>query len=74
MAKPVVDGLERRNARRLDVAHIDIGTDGGRELAESYGVGAVPAFVLVDPGGRVLFRQTGGRPNAAEIERLLRSP
>ena len=71
MAKPVVDGLERRTKGRLDVAHVDVGDDAGGELAAKHGIRGVPAFVLVGGRGQVLYRKIGGKPDAEAIERIL---
>ena len=64
----MVDGLEHRMGPRLEVAHVDIGTDEGRVVAARYGVAGVPAFIVLDGRGTVVFRQVGGRPRVAEIE------
>jgi hypothetical protein len=75
MARPSVDGLERRIHDRANFARIDSTTDDGARIASRYGVTALPTYLLLDPEGRVLYRQTGGRPNADEIERrLARTP
>jgi thioredoxin-related protein len=68
MAKPAVDGLEHRMGARLRVARVDIESDSGRELAARYQVAAIPAFVVVDPRGNVLYRRIGGRPDSDAIE------
>ena len=68
MAKPVVDGLERRMGTKLEVAHVDIGTDEGRAIADRFHVPGIPAFIVLDGQGSVIYRQIGGRPNTAEIE------
>jgi protein-disulfide isomerase len=68
MAKPVVDGLEKKMDGKMTVARVDIGEDDGRELARKYGVSMVPAFIVLDGKGNVLYRQIGGRPDVAQIE------
>lgn len=71
MAKPAVDGLERRLEGRLRVARVNIATQGGRAVAAQYAITAVPAYVLLDGQGNVLYRQVGGRPNVTVIEQRL---
>ena len=71
MAKPVVDGLERKWKGKLDVAHLDIGDASSADVARTYGISALPAFVLLDGEGRVLYRQVGGRPDVSKIESAL---
>ena len=53
---------------RLEVAHVDIGTDEGRAVADRFHVPGVPAFIVLDGRGNVIYRQVGGRPDAAQIE------
>lgn len=74
MAKPVVDGLEQKTKGRLNVAHVDIGDEAGGALARKHGVGAVPAFVVLDGSGRVVYRKIGGKPDVEAVERLIDSP
>lgn len=59
---------------RLRVAKVDIASESGRAVAARYGITAVPAFVLLDRRGAVLYRQVGGRPDVDEIERRLAAP
>ena len=73
MAKPAVDGLEHRNRQRLNVARVDIETESGREIAGRYNITAIPAYVLLDRRGAMVYRQVGGRPDTDAIERLLTS-
>jgi len=68
LAKPVVDGLERKWQGKLEVAHVDANDDASSEITKKYGVSALPAFVLLDGSGNVLYRQIGGRPDVAKIE------
>jgi thioredoxin-related protein len=56
---------------KLDVARIDIESDSGQELARKYRISGVPAFVVLDPKGIVVYRQIGGRPDSGEIERRI---
>ena len=71
----MVDGLERRLHARLAVARVDVGSDSGRALAARYGVAVIPAFVLLDARGVMLYLQVGGRPDEAAIERhIARAP
>ena len=67
----MVDGLEQRNRTRLDVARVELDSPSGREVAARYDVTRIPAFVLLDPRGAVLYRQLGGRPDVAQIERAI---
>lgn len=67
----MVDGLEQRMGTRLRVARVDVGSESGRVLAQRYRITAVPAYVLLDGRGSVLYRQVGGRPDVSAIEQRL---
>jgi hypothetical protein len=71
MAKPVVDGLEREMKDKVRFARIDIGAESGGGLANKYGIQGVPAFLVLDPDGRVIYRKIGGKPDTAHIKTLL---
>jgi hypothetical protein len=67
----VVDGLEKKMEGRLTVARVDIGEDGGSTLAKRYGVSVVPAFIVLDGSGNVIYRKLGGEPDTGAIEAAL---
>jgi thiol-disulfide isomerase/thioredoxin len=71
VAKPVVDGLERDLGKRMRVAHVDVNSDDGQRLAQRHRIRGVPAFLMFDARGEVVYRQLGGRPDVAEVTRLL---
>lgn len=57
--------------QQLDFARVNIREEAGRKIARQYRVRAVPTFLVISPSGKVLYRQVGGRPNRAEIEKKL---
>lgn len=59
--KPVVDGLEREFEGRALVLRADIQSDGGRAIADRYRLRVVPAFVVFDHAGEVVYREEGTR-------------
>lgn len=67
MAKPVVDGLERELHDRVRFIKVNVHEDEGAEVALKYGVHGVPAFIMLDADGRVIYRKVGGTPDANEI-------
>ena len=69
----MVDGLERKWQGKLDVAHIDALDDANAEIRQKYGISSLPAFVLLDGAGNVLYKQVGGRPDVGKIESALTS-
>ena len=71
MAKPVVDGLERKLEGKVHFIKVNVGEDDGGRVAARFGVHGVPTFIMLDGQGRVIYRKTGGKPDAAEIEARL---
>ena len=67
----MVDGLEKKMEGRLTVAHIDIGEDEGSAVARRYGVSMVPAFIVLDGRGNVIYRKLGGKPDVGAIDAAL---
>jgi hypothetical protein len=67
MARPSVDGLEQRMRGELDVARIDISEPSGQRVAQRFAVDRIPAFLLLDSRGEILYRQVGGRPDGDAI-------
>lgn len=68
MAKPVVDGLERKLGSRVRFIKVNVTEDEGAAVASKFGVQAVPTFIILDGQGRIVYRKTGGSPDVAEIE------
>lgn len=73
MAKPSVDGLEEDLGEHLAFTHVNIADDDGRRLATKYGIRSVPAFLVVDADGKVLYRKIGGLPDREAVETSLAS-
>ncbi|MHB1133769.1 MAG: thioredoxin family protein [Chloroflexota bacterium] len=69
MAKPVVDGLERDLADRATVVRLNVGEDVGRSVANRYGLGAVPTFMVFRGGS--LTERTVGFPDRDRLMRAL---
>ena len=70
----MVDGLEKKWAGKLEVAHVDANDESNAEITRRYDISALPAFVLLDGAGNVIYRQVGGRPDVAKIDSLLSTP
>lgn len=71
LARPSVDGLEHTLTGRARFARVDATSPSGQLVADRYDVRGLPTYLLVSPDGRVLYRQVGGRPDGAAIERAL---
>ncbi len=59
MAKPIVDRLEKKLADKAEVIRLDVLSDVGQQAAARYGIRGVPALVVVDDNGRVVYGQAG---------------
>jgi hypothetical protein len=59
VAKPIVNGIEKDLQGRATVVRLNLLTKLGREVARSHGVTAVPATMVFDGAGRVLYRHEG---------------
>jgi hypothetical protein len=66
LAKPIVDGLEGDLEGRARVLRLNILDSVGRQAARRFGVGAVPAFFVLDGQGGVVDAQVG-IPNRARL-------
>ncbi len=58
MAKPIVDGMEKKLNGKALVIRLDVLSEVGREAAMRYGVRGVPALVVVD-AGEIIYGQAG---------------
>jgi len=67
VAKPIVDGIERRLAGKASVVRLDVMSEIGRQAAGRFSVRAVPTVIVLDGDGQVALSQAG-RIKAAEIE------
>jgi hypothetical protein len=71
MAKPIVDGIPERTNDSVEVIHLNMLLNTGREAAGKYGIRMVPATVLLDNQGQFLDRQIG-RPDVSRLIGKLR--
>lgn len=77
MAKPVVDGLEKKLEGKAAVVRLDVLSGVGQQAARQYGVRGVPSLVVVDGRGQAVFGQAGiPRPGQVieQVEALSASP
>jgi thioredoxin-like negative regulator of GroEL len=77
VAKPVVDGLEKKLDGKAEVVRLNVLSGVGQQAARQYGVRGVPALVVVDGSGQAVFGQAGiPRPGQVieQVETLIASP
>lgn len=70
MAKPIVDGLEKKLTGKAEVIRLDIFSRVGRQAARQYGIRGVPALVVIDHTGQVIYRQAGIPRSGQVIEHI----
>jgi thiol-disulfide isomerase/thioredoxin len=59
VAKPIVDGLEKKLDGKAEVVRVDVMSDIGRHAAARYGVRGLPTLVLVNGKGEPVYSQAG---------------
>ncbi|MBI4278245.1 MAG: hypothetical protein HY660_07290 [Armatimonadetes bacterium] len=68
--RPIVGGLERRLAGRIEVRRVNVLSLEGRALVEEHRVEIVPLLIAVDARGREVLREYGVVA-AAAVERAV---
>jgi thioredoxin-related protein len=59
VAKPIVDGLEKKLGGKAEVVRLDVMSEVGRAAAARYGVRGLPTLLLVDGNGQPIYSQAG---------------
>lgn len=59
MAKPIVDGLEKKLTGKADVVRLNVMSAVGQQAANRYGVRGLPTLVVVDGKGQPVYNQVG---------------
>ena len=72
-AKPLLDRLENDLGDKARFIRIDINTDSGREIKANYDIELVPAVLIFDEKGNIVWRQTGTQPNSVSITQIIDS-
>lgn len=70
-AKPAVDAIERDFRGRMNLVRVDVEAPSAALVQRRYGLRGTPTYVLVDGAGNERWRQVGGSPDRAAIERAL---
>lgn len=77
MAKPIVDGLEKKLVDKAVVVRLNVMDDIGRQAAARYGVRGLPTLVVVDGAGQPVYSQVGivrPAPVIEQVEAVLAAP
>lgn len=67
---PIVDGIEQKYKRHIDVIYVSVDESEGKELAREYGVIGTPTFLLLDSEGTQVNVLRGSLP-APVIEKAI---
>ena len=67
VSKPIVNGIKHDVQGRADVVFLDLLSDVGRQAARLYGVKVVPALLVFDGQGTIVYRQSG-LPDAGAVK------
>jgi thiol-disulfide isomerase/thioredoxin len=70
VAKPIVDGLEKKLADKATVIRLDVMSQVGRQAAAYYGVRGIPTLVVVDGNGQSVYSQVGILRPAQVVEQV----
>ena len=68
--EPVVDGLEKDFGEQVEFRRIDAGTQDGQAAFRAYGLRGHPGYVLINPGGDVLWAGLGEQTCKALKEQI----
>jgi thiol-disulfide isomerase/thioredoxin len=67
---PIVDGIEQKYKRHIDLVYVSVDEAEGKELAREYGVIGTPTFLLLDSEGTQVSVLRGSLP-APVIEKAI---
>ena len=67
---PIVDGIEQKYKRHIDLVYVRVDETDGKELAREYGVMGTPTFLLLDSDGTQVSILRGSLP-APVIEKAI---
>jgi thiol-disulfide isomerase/thioredoxin len=59
---PIVDGIEQKYKRHIDLVYVSVDEPDGQELAREYGVIGTPTFLLLDSEGNQVNVLRGSLP------------
>ena len=64
----VVNGLENVYIDQVDFRRIDANSQEGKDVFDTYGLRGHPSYVLINPGGLVLWKGLGEQPEEKLIQ------
>jgi len=65
-ATSIVDGIQRQASGDVETVHLNLLSTVGQEVGAAYGIKIIPATIMFDREGRLLYRRNG----FPEMERI----
>jgi hypothetical protein len=69
-ATSIVDGIQHQAPGHVETVHLNLLGKAGREIGAAYGIKVIPATLLFDQNGRLLYRHHGF-PEGERIQRII---
>ena len=71
-ARPIVDRLEKEWEQKVQFLHLDFRRRLGKEMGRQFGIGHIPAFLILDGDGHLHWREKTHLPRRSEISAQLK--
>jgi hypothetical protein len=69
-ATSIVDGIQRQANGSSETVHLNLLSRVGREVGSAYGIVVIPATIVFDQDGNVLYRHNGF-PEPERIQQVM---
>jgi hypothetical protein len=69
-ATSIVDGVQQQAIGDVQTVHLNLLSKAGRQVGASYGIKIIPATLVLDQDGRLLYRRHGF-PEGERIQRIV---
>ena len=71
-ATSIVDGIQQQAQGNVETVHLNLLSAAGREIGAAYGIKIIPATILFDRDGKLLYKRNGF-PEGEEIQQIVTS-
>jgi hypothetical protein len=58
-ATSIVDGIQRQAGNSTETIHLNLLSKAGREVGAAFGIKVVPATIIFDQDGNLIYRNNG---------------
>jgi hypothetical protein len=69
-ATSIVDGIQRQSRGSAETVHLNLLSKAGREIGTAYGVNIIPATLVFDSAGEILYRRNGF-PEQVKLQQIV---